>query len=214
MKLKLFKDFRINTTTCCNEAFQNFIGASSLEDRKKWGDRVWETLIKTYQTIGGIKGSGFSSKEDMIDNIPFWKIYNEGENVLVCVMYKDKNGRKIIAIATNGSAKAKKLLIDIFRNGLKVAWGEKSKAVVSFMMKNIGIDVLRPYLIPTTEVKKLLNGKEVFSLTPQLIAGFSVDDKKIYEKYKNELGEFFYARIIGSEPFLKIALGTPYKTVV
>ena len=63
--------------------FQNFIlinknDNDSINRREKWVDQAWEMLNKTYAPIGGIKGSGFSSREDMIKNIPFWKLNIEG----------------------------------------------------------------------------------------------------------------------------------------
>jgi hypothetical protein len=198
----------------CNiaENFKNFVGPDSIEDRKVWADRVWDLLQKTYAKIGGIKGSGFTSADDMVKNIPFWKLFTRGENVLVVLLYKEKSGRKIVALATDGSNEAKDILTDVFKNGLKVAWGEKSKAVLIYMMSVVGIDALRPFLLKPKQAGELLK-TEVLKLTPELVDQLSKHDSLVYRRYKDELEDYFYVRKIGTEYFLKVAIGTPNKTI-
>lgn len=58
-----------------SENYKNFIGPKSHIDRKKWADQAWDIVQKSYAHIGGIKGSGFKSKQDMIDNILLETIY-------------------------------------------------------------------------------------------------------------------------------------------
>lgn len=57
--------------------------------REKYAEQVWDVLQFSYRDIGGIKGSGFSSIQDMIDNIPFWKMVTKNGEVHAVVMYKD-----------------------------------------------------------------------------------------------------------------------------
>lgn len=195
-----------------NENFKNFVGADSIEDRKVWADRVWDLLQKTYEKIGGIKGSGFASVEDMVNNIPFWKIFTRGEKVLVALFYKEKAGRKIVALGTDGSPEAKTILTNVIVNGLKVAWGEKSKAVLIYMMSNIGINALRPFLLTPEEAAKLL-GVETMRLTPAIIEQLSKHDLLVYKRYEDDLKDYFYVRNIHGEYFLKVAIGTPNKKI-
>lgn len=204
MMLKRFSDLRN-----LQEGYKNFIGLSSEEQRREWADRVWAQLQKTYAPIGGIKGSGFQSTEDMIQKIPFWKIYVEGDKVLVTVMYKDKAGRKTVAASTDGSNKGKKILEDILFEGLKTGWGEQSKAMLNFVMTRIGFDTIKPFLIKFDEVKKILKGEEIFKIRTDDIENLSVDDRKVYNMYKNLLSDYFYLRKIGDIFYLKVSLGTP-----
>ena len=57
------------------EGFVNVILSKQDEDRKKYAKQVWDLLQSSYAKIGGIKGQGFSSVDDMIANIPFWKLF-------------------------------------------------------------------------------------------------------------------------------------------
>ncbi len=65
-------------------------------------DIVWDLLQKSYAPIGGIKGSGFNSKEDMY-NIPFWKTVTVNNKIVAGIMYKDKDFRKTVAVFTDGT---------------------------------------------------------------------------------------------------------------
>ena len=56
-----------------NEAYVNLFKEDSFK-KEKYVDDVWEMLQDSYRRMGGIKGSGFRNKQDMIDNIPFWKV--------------------------------------------------------------------------------------------------------------------------------------------
>ena len=44
-------------------------------DREKYAPAVWDLIQQSYAKIGGIKGKGFSSPDDMIMSIPFWKLF-------------------------------------------------------------------------------------------------------------------------------------------
>jgi hypothetical protein len=81
---------------------------SSSEAKEKYVDEVWQILQDSYKYCGGIHGSGFKSKQDMIDNVPFWKLQKKGGKIVACVMYKDKGGRKMVALGSDGSAEGKK----------------------------------------------------------------------------------------------------------
>lgn len=48
-------------------------------------DEVWDILQSSYADNGGIKGKGFSSKQDIIDNIPFWKLFTRNNKILVAI---------------------------------------------------------------------------------------------------------------------------------
>jgi hypothetical protein len=130
---------------------------SDKEGREKWADQVWNILRSSYKSIGGIHGSGFKSKEDMIAKIPLWKIFRRGDVVQAVMMYKDKNGRKRVAIGTNGEKEGKRMLakglIDEYKTGR--AFGEVSDASLAFIKKLLG-DAINDVAVPVEVVKRLL----------------------------------------------------------
>lgn len=84
-----------------NENYKNFILNKDMKEKYK--NEVWDLIQDSYSAIGGIKGSGFSSPDDMIENIPFWKVYTKNNKVLMVVLYKEKSGRKLVALGIDGS---------------------------------------------------------------------------------------------------------------
>lgn len=50
-----------------NESWQ-MLDADSVELKRKYVDQVWDIIQIAYKKIGGPKGTGFRSKEDMIEN--------------------------------------------------------------------------------------------------------------------------------------------------
>lgn len=58
------------------------------------------------------------------------------EKVLAVAMYKDKEGRKLIAIGTDGSQEAKKKIAEIMRNDLDRSYGGNFKSCIGHFSKN------------------------------------------------------------------------------
>lgn len=88
-----------------NERFINmFVGDEQL--KKRYQKQVWSLIQNSYKSIGGIKTSGFESEDSILD-IPFWKLAVKSGKVEALVMYKDKDGRKSVAVASTGSQWAK-----------------------------------------------------------------------------------------------------------
>lgn len=195
-----------------SENFKNFIGKSSIEDRRKYADDVWEILQSSYAKIGGVKGSGFQSKEDMIENLPFWKIFVRNGKVLVALFYKDKSGRKTVACATDGSPEAKSILKKQFIASLGVSYGEKSKGTLVFLMKSVPFDTLKNFLIEPEDISKI-TGKKVTPATDFDLTQLDSSDQNIFKKY-DELRDYFYVREIGGHAHLKVAFGTPGLIIV
>lgn len=190
-----------------SENYKNFIGPSSKPQRKKWADQAWEILQKSYAPIGGIKGNGFNSKQDMIDNIPFWKLYTKGENLVAAVFYKDKNGRKSVAIATDGSDLGKKIVSDVYKSSLGVSYGEKSGAALGTMMKTIPWDTLKNFMFTPSQLEKI-SGEKVVTVDEFGVENLDTKDKFTYDKFP-KLRPYFYVRELGGEMHLKAAMGTP-----
>lgn len=195
--MKTFKEYNLT------ETFKNLFHDDKKEQHK---DQVWDILQKSYAKIGGIKGNGFESPDAMVKKIPFWKVATKNGVPKAVVMYKDKTGRKVVAMGTDGSKAGLKLFNDMLVLELKRSWGEYSKAILSIVMK----------LMPWGEMKK-------YAIDPKTIKGaipYSDEDvekldnrqKQTLEKYP-VLKDWGYFRKIGNELFFKVAFGTPGKQI-
>lgn len=190
-----------------NENYKNLIGPNSREKREKWVDQAWDIVQKSYAPIGGIKGSGFGSKQDMIDNLPFWKIYTKGDKLVAAAFYKDTGGRKSVAIATDGSDLGKKIVGDIFKASLGVSYGEKSGPALGAMMKIVPWEELQKFLFTPKQLEKI-SGKKVTLLSKFNINDLDEKDQMAYKRFP-ELKPYFYIRELDGELHLKVAMGTP-----
>ena len=189
------------------ENYKNFIGPNSQANREKWIDQAWSILQKSYEPIGGIKGGGFNSKQDMIDNIPFWKIYTKGDKLVAAAFYKDKGGRKCVAIATDGSDLGKKVVGEIYKASLGVAYGEKSGPALGTMMKTVPWETLEGFMFTPDELEKI-SGEKVIRIEKFGVENLDEKDKFTYDKFP-KLRPYFYVRELGGEMHLKAAMGTP-----
>jgi hypothetical protein len=190
-----------------NENYKNFIGPNSIEGRRKWADQAWDILQKSYIAIGGIKASGFASKEDMINNIPFWKIYVKNDRVIAAAFYKDKGGRKSVAIATDGSDEGSKIVDNIFKSSLGTSFGEKSGRALGKFVKAVEWSVLEPYLLKPDVVQKL-TGDDLIPIAKFDLKKLDDKDRFTYDKYPR-LHPYMYVRELGGEMHLKVSIGTP-----
>lgn len=204
--MKKFKEYM-------QERFVNAVDTKQMmQDLKvKYADQVWNILQKSYADIGGIKGSGFSSKEDMIANIPFWKMVINNGTVHGVVLYKDKDGRKSVAMASDGSDYAKKHLSSIVANDIKRSYGEKSKAALGTLLKNVPWSVLEAFTKTPQEAEKIL-GDPVTPITKLDKKDWPKDALLTLEKAPHLL-KYAYVREIGGGPVFKVMFGTPGKVL-
>ena len=189
-----------------SEGYKNFIGPSSVEGRKKYADQVWDILQKSYAPIGGIKGNGFASKEDIVNNLPMWKIFVRGETVKAAVFYKDKNGRKAVAIATDGTEEGKNIVKDIYKSSLKVSYGEKSGPALGLLMKQIANKDIPRYFMKPDRVQEL-TGDHCIPVSKFGVDNLDPGDKRTWDKFP-QLHPYFYVRELGGEMHLKATAGT------
>lgn len=182
-----------------HERFLNLF-ANDVDKKKEYAPRVWALLNAAYAEIGGIKGSGFASQDDMIKNIPFWKLVLKNGAVVGVIMYKDNNGRKSVAIGCDGSAEARSALAAVAKMDVTSgrAWKEVSGKSLGMLRKLMGGETLVQYAIPVEQVKKILKDE----LRPP-----PADDEHI--KRIPELKNFYYQRQIGGHWHTKVALGMP-----
>lgn len=173
-----------------------------VDERNKYKDEVYDLITRAYASIGGIKGNGFNSADDMVDNLPMWKLVKKDNQIVAGRMYKDKNGRKSVASFTDGSRAGIIELAKIFKIEGSRSYTEISSKALAFMIKLIGIDGVKKIAIPVDRVKTLLKGDDI-----------GEPDKHYTELYP-DIASFFYSRKIGLSSETKIALGIPENTIV
>lgn len=180
-----------------NEGFKNLF---TPEQKRKYAQEAFDQIKASYKAVGGIRGNGFNSVEDFIENIPFWKLRLDSEGrIIAAAYYKDKGGRKRVAVSSNGSQAGKKYvamaMIEDLAQGR--AYGEASANSLAFAAKMIGYDVLKKFAIPPEKFAEI-SGDEILPV--------SDNDPEVL--LHPQLKEFFYQREIGGELHTKIAFGT------
>jgi hypothetical protein len=183
------------------ERFVNLI--DNEEEKHKHKHEVFDLLQKSYAKIGGIHGSGFESPDHMVKKIPFWKLSKKDGKVVAAKLYKDKGGRKAVAMGTNGTDEGKKAMGNILKDDItkRRGWGEVSGSALSFAKKQV--PDLHKHAIPKEHVKKLMPDEEIRD-APH-------DDPEVQRH--PELKDHFYQRKIGSDWHTKVAWGSPGKTI-
>ena len=179
-----------------NERYLNLFKA---EEKEQYKDIVFELVQQSYAYIGGMKGSGFSTADDMVKNIQMWKLAKINGKIVAGELYKDKSGRKTVATFTDGSSAGKKAMADIFRSGMDRSCIEISGQALGFLVKSLDRDynLIKKYAKTPQEVSKFLK-KEVQEPT---------DDDMI--KRFPELVPYMYSRKLASgEIVSKVLLGT------
>lgn len=163
------------------ERYHNVFG---VDDKQRLVDDVWNILQKSYEPIGGIKGRGFSSKEEMVREIPMWKVGTRNGQVRAAVLYKDKGGRKFVAGGTDGSKEGKDLFKDMVKNEFERSFFEVSGPMLKFIERNFP-DLAKKYSIPVSKVSDLIDDE----ITP--------------------VDQYTYTRDIGGHREAKRMMGTP-----
>lgn len=187
------------------ERFINLLPHHETEKREH-AKHVHDMLQSSYADQGGIHGSGFASPDDMVKKIPMWKLHKSGGKVRAAALYKDKEGRKRVAIATDGSAEGKKaaasIMVDDIRQGR--SYGETSGKSLSFLKKHAG-EHLKKHVKSYEEAESIAKaGGDTVRKPPH-------DDPEIlrHPEYKDH----FYQRQIGGEWHTKLMVGTSGKTI-
>lgn len=192
------------------ESFTNYIdkGLNSDQRTPKLAKDILDVLQFSYKDIGGIKGSGFNSAEDMIANVPFWKIdrHPDTGKISSVVLYKDKGGRKSVAIGGDGSKRGKDKIMDVFRSELGRSYSEKSKSALGLLIKVLGDNNIKSFLIKPENAKTILN-KEVTPISNMDDRELPRDAQMTLSKYP-WIKDYGYLRDIGGTQTFKVLLGT------
>lgn len=140
--------------------FETFKNPHSLSDKEKYVDEVWDILQKSYAKVGGLKTNGLQTKEGLIKNTAFWKLFLKDGKIKVVFIYKDKSGRKKIAIGTDGTKEGKDQLIKMLIPEFERSYSEISDDFEAFIVKNLP-DLVKQYQIPFEEVQKIITDEEI-----------------------------------------------------
>lgn len=181
-----------------DERFMNILPQHK-ELRDKHFPAIFDMVHKAYESVGGIKGAGFSSVDDMKKNIHMVKVHHREGKIHAVALYKDRAGRKAVALATDGSDEGRHGATQIVKNDMHHgrSWKEVSSKSLSFMKKHLNVSDLA---IHPHEVKKLMPDSHIEHPVPD-------DD---HEAVRHpELKNHFYRREIGGEVHTKLAVGTP-----
>lgn len=178
---------------------ERYVNIFTREDKEKVADEVWNLIQTSYAPIGGTKGFGFSSKEDFIQNIPFWKLLRKGSRIIAAVVYRDKEGRKVVAVATDGSPDGKIGLLNMLKAEFETgrSYAEISGTLLKFTYNKLGEDFILRYATKPSEVKTILKGDDILP----------IDSEDSEAKIFPTLKDFFYRREIGGHLHTKILLG-------
>tara|TARA_R110000744_G_scaffold351147_1_gene456932 strand:+ start:37 stop:639 length:603 start_codon:yes stop_codon:yes gene_type:complete len=185
------------------EKFQNLFHK---DEKEQHSEAVWDMLQKSYAKIGGIKGSGFESAKAMTEKIPFWKIAFKNGVPKAVVMYKDKGGRKTVAMGTDGTPEGLKLFKSILREDMNRSWGEYSKALLSIIMKLVSWSELKKYVVDPKSIK------DAVPIGADELTKLDARQKQVLAKYP-QLKKWGYFREIGGEVLFKVAFGTMNKRI-
>ena len=192
-------------------SFRAFISEGYLNifnsvQKEKYAEEAYSQLQNAYRKVGGLKGGGFATPFDMINNIPFWKIRLSPEGkILAAAYYKDKEGRKRVAVSSDGSEQGKRIIADIIVSDLKHgrAYAEQSGSSLRFLIKQIGYDAIKKHVMSVSTVSQIV---------PDEIRDVPEDDVEVLNH--PELTEYFYQRKIGGHWHTKIAIGKPSVAMV
>jgi len=183
---------------------ERYINALKQTDKEQYKEEVFKILQDSYAKIGGIHGDGFRSPDDMVQNIPFWKMVRRNGKIVAVAMYKDTNGRKRVAIGTDGTEVGKAEIKKIVASDFDRAYVEVSKASFYSMLKELGSSFLLKYVKVHDEVEKIL-GKQIDRNPPH-----PSDD---FMKPVPEFAPYMYAREIGGSKHVKLLFGTSGKKI-
>lgn len=188
---------------CLNEHYVNLIG--NHPDKEKHKHEVFHILQKSYEKVGGLHGNGFKDPDDMVKNIPMWKLKKKKGKVIAATMYKQKNGRKAVAMGSDQSDEGKHAVGKMMGDDLhhNRSYSEVSDRALSFMKHNVHPDTIKKLAIHPDKVKKLMPDDEIRK-PPH-------DDPEIVRH--PELKDHFYQRKLQGEWHTKIAVGHPHKDI-
>ena len=188
---------------------------SDKHQRERYTQEVWDLLQNVYKTKGGLKGSGFKTPDDMVNKLPMWKLARKNGRIVAVAMYKDKNGRKLVASGSDGSPEGMAALEDMAPHEPMRAYSEKSKEALGFFLREV--PNAQDWLIPFEKAQKisadkLISAKEARDKWPEL-SDEELDATNLSLNKYPFLIDYGYFRMLDGEWHFKVMLGTPGLTI-
>lgn len=179
------------------EGFQNFL-QNDVAKKQQHAKEVHAMLKKSYEPVGGLAGSEFETPESMVHGIPMWKVHKKDGKITSVAMYKDSDGRKRVAVGSNGEESGKKSAGEIVSNDLKRnrAFMEVSKKSLSFLKKNVDIG---------QHVRSYDDALAYHAKRGTTISKPASNDPELLRH--PEFKDHFYVRDINGHPHTKLMLG-------
>jgi hypothetical protein len=196
------------------ETYVNAVGSDTKATaiKQKYSQQVWDILQSSYANIGGIKGNGFGTKDDML-KIPMWKMGIRDGKVYAVIMYKDKGGRKSVAAGTDQSIEGGWFIKDIMANELGRSFGEKSKGALGTIMKLYPLEVIKQFLSSPDRVKEMFPNDGIVAITEVDEQEWPIDAKLTLNKYPL-LIDYGYLREMNGDMLFKVMLGTSGRPII
>jgi len=128
-----------------------------------FADEVFEMIEYSYKNVKG--GNIYKNPEEMIQDTDYWEFIWVDYEIVGVVLYKDKYGKKLVALGfAKIDRKTKKYVLNFFseylKKNIKKIWMEVSENFRQWLFKN-GFDI---YLVKNCIVKKLLKNKHIILL--------------------------------------------------
>lgn len=161
-----------------NEKYINLFGI----DIKEYSNEIFELLQSAYKSIGGLKGNGFDNADDMYKHFKMCKISKKKGVIKAVLLYKDREGRKLVALGTDSTKEGKEELVKILKKEFERSYFEISDSLLRFIEKNLPNEL---------EEYKINNHS----------------DLKIFKDIER-IDDYYYKRKIGKDIITKICLGT------
>lgn len=125
-------------------------------------DEVFAILKDAYKDVKG--GLHFICEDDLISKTDLWRVIYLDENIVGVIIYKAKQGLKMVALGIANISRTTKLFVktmltSIFNLTFNTSWMEVSESVERFIL-NIGGDM---FFINNSLAGKLI-GKDIVSL--------------------------------------------------
>lgn len=123
-------------------------------------DEVLQMARSNYAGVGGIKGDGMGSPEELVASTKMWRIIRKNNKLIGGILYKDRGGKKGVLMFHDWSDAAKNEIANQIEMDLKHnrAFYEVSKNVLKWLRKYFDYE---KYLVPSDRVSQMLDGKKV-----------------------------------------------------
>lgn len=184
---------------------ERYVNLFTPEDIEPYAEKLHKMAHDTYADKGGLAASGFESPH-ALKTLPMIKVHKKNGEVIAASFYKDKDGRKAVATAHDGSTEGKKASVRMLGDELDQnrSYAEVSKAPLALMKRKMGGDV-RPIAHPFDQAVKQFPNEQLRK-PPS-------DDPELIKH--PELSDHLYQRQLGDgEWHTKLMVGAPGKKIV